>query len=281
MKKGLKVACLLCAAMTAVFAVGCDKNEEETPTMPTVKEEGKTVHITINDTVAGQEIVWSATWKNAESEWATGKNVADYVRVEPAADGLSAEIIKLKTFSETIIVRAKVAGTDTCYADISVECERVMNGFDVVAKAFFHIQPHGELEDGKLVLKNFRTDGGVYIMLTASPKYEEGTKDPKDLYTSPIYVRVRASEELKAALGDKVTTEFVLSGVSITLKDGEWQANTTLTATAIRSKIAPGATDEEFDAAVKEFGNTAPLFYLSFTSGSNEHKTIVPVYVGA
>ena len=280
MKKRVKIACLLCAAMTAIFAVGCDKNEEEKPPAPTVKEEGQTVQIAINESVAGQEVVWVAAWKNAESEWAAGKNVADYVRVEPASAGLSAEIFKLKTFSETVIVRAKVAGTDTCYADISVECERVMNGFNVGAIAYLNFTPFGAMKGGRLKLKSFRSDGGLFVMLTAKPKYTGGTIDSKKPYTSPIYVRVRASDQLKAALGDKVNSEFVLSGVSFTLKEGEWVANTNLTATSLREKLAPTLTYEEFDAAVNAIGKTVPAFYLSFASGSNDQKTIVPVYVG-
>lgn len=56
---------------------------------------------------------WSAAWANAESEWASGKTVTDYVTVAPTADNeLSAAVTCLQPFGEQVVIALAVAGSD-------------------------------------------------------------------------------------------------------------------------------------------------------------------------
>ena len=68
---------------------------------------------------------WTATWKNAESVWASGKSVSDYVTLTPAGEDYAASksvtLENLQPFGEQIIIKATARDdpgiTATCTAD--------------------------------------------------------------------------------------------------------------------------------------------------------------------
>lgn len=68
---------------------------------------------------------WTATWKNAESVWASGKSVSDYVTLTPGGEDYAASksvtLENLQPFAEQIIVKATARDdpgiTATCTAD--------------------------------------------------------------------------------------------------------------------------------------------------------------------
>ena len=68
---------------------------------------------------------WTATWKNAESVWASGKSVSDYVTLTPGgedyATSKSVTLENLQPFGEQIIIKATARDdpeiTATCTAD--------------------------------------------------------------------------------------------------------------------------------------------------------------------
>lgn len=66
---------------------------------------------------------WSAAWANAESEWASGKTVTDYVTVTPTEDNdLSAAVACLQPFGEQVVVTLAIGGGNntmsaSCIAD--------------------------------------------------------------------------------------------------------------------------------------------------------------------
>lgn len=67
-----------------------------------------TATITPADAV-NQAVDWTVAFENAESDWANGKNAADYVKVAPASDGaLTATATCLQAFGERIIITAQV-----------------------------------------------------------------------------------------------------------------------------------------------------------------------------
>lgn len=125
---------------------GGDDNNGDTPTTPQIKDDGSaelengesngvellsakipkmayaangisahadtaftlTAMITPDDAV-NKAVDWSVAFENAESEWANGKNAADYVKVTPASDGaLTATAACLQAFGERIIITAQV-----------------------------------------------------------------------------------------------------------------------------------------------------------------------------
>ena len=68
---------------------------------------------------------WTATWKNAGSEWASGKSVSDYVTLTPGGEDYAASksvtLENLQPFGEQIIIKATARDdpgiTATCTAD--------------------------------------------------------------------------------------------------------------------------------------------------------------------
>lgn len=68
---------------------------------------------------------WTATWKNAESVWASGKSVSDYVTLAPGGEDYAASksvtLENLQPFGEQIVVKATARDdpgiTATCTAD--------------------------------------------------------------------------------------------------------------------------------------------------------------------
>lgn len=68
---------------------------------------------------------WTATWKNAESVWASGKSVSDYVTLTPGGADYAASkrvtLENLQPFAEQIVVKATARDdpgiTATCTAD--------------------------------------------------------------------------------------------------------------------------------------------------------------------
>ena len=65
---------------------------------------------------------WSAAWANAESEWASGKTVTDYVTVTPTEDNdLSAAVACLQPFGEQVVVTLSVSGGSTVSATCTVD----------------------------------------------------------------------------------------------------------------------------------------------------------------
>lgn len=68
---------------------------------------------------------WTATWRNAESVWASGKSVSDYVTLTPGGEDYAASksvtLENLQPFAEQIVVKATARDdpgiTATCTAD--------------------------------------------------------------------------------------------------------------------------------------------------------------------
>ena len=59
----------------------------------------------VPDTATDTSVDWEVAFVNAESAWASGKNVTDYVTVAPTADGaLTANVACLQAFGEQIVV---------------------------------------------------------------------------------------------------------------------------------------------------------------------------------
>ena len=64
-----------------------------------------TLTATVNENAFNKRVKWSVAWKDAESEWATGKTVTDYVTITPSEEGsLTATATCLKDFGEQIII---------------------------------------------------------------------------------------------------------------------------------------------------------------------------------
>ena len=84
-----------------------DAVSTETNVTTTSSETVKTVTATFTPSYAvAPKVVFSLAWKNASSEWATGKTVTDYVKmVDEDPNDLMAELQCLKAFGELITLK--------------------------------------------------------------------------------------------------------------------------------------------------------------------------------
>lgn len=102
----------LMAAQAAVSADGISPQAET----------GTLITATLYPATAIAVLDWTAEFKNANSSWANGKTVTDFLKVTPTSDGaLTATVECLKAFGEQIIIKA-TSRTDesvygTCTAD--------------------------------------------------------------------------------------------------------------------------------------------------------------------
>lgn len=131
-KKYLKAIPAMLAVIMLVFAVACSpvKEKEAPDTAKTVtgvelvqseaQEEteavsdgvtavaassSKTITATLLPEGATGEVDWTVAWQNAESTWASGKAITEYITVTPTADGaLTATVTALKAFGEKVVI---------------------------------------------------------------------------------------------------------------------------------------------------------------------------------
>lgn len=70
-----------------------------------------------------KSLSWSLSWKDPNSDWATGKTVTDYVSVSvDSANSLHATITKLKSFSEIIILTVTSVSNPEVSKSVEIRC---------------------------------------------------------------------------------------------------------------------------------------------------------------
>lgn len=80
-----------------------------------------------------QAVNWSVSWKNAESTWATGKTVTDYVEVVPESEGsLTATVTCKQAFGEQVNVIVSSQQDSTKRATCVCDYAKRFLGFDNV-----------------------------------------------------------------------------------------------------------------------------------------------------
>ncbi|MCM1195427.1 MAG: hypothetical protein NC332_05800, partial [Firmicutes bacterium] len=88
--------------------------------------ESYTLTATVTPAAADDKRVeWTVGWKNANSVWAIGKNVSDYVTVTPAAAyALTATVSCIKDFGEQVIVTVTSLDNANAHAQCTVDYVR-------------------------------------------------------------------------------------------------------------------------------------------------------------
>lgn len=77
-----------------------------------------------------QGVKWSVAWKDANSTWASGKTVTDYVTVTPtAANALTATVACIKDFGEQVIVTVTSLENAEATARCTVDYVQKITGF--------------------------------------------------------------------------------------------------------------------------------------------------------
>ena len=101
-----------------------------------IANSAQTVTATITPSDAtNKEVDWSIAWKNANSTWAKGKTLSDYLTLSPTSDGaLTATVTCKKAFGEQAIVTCKVRTDDTLTATCTVDYKQRVIGIDFSMK---------------------------------------------------------------------------------------------------------------------------------------------------
>ncbi len=198
----------------------------------------------IPESADNKAVDWSAEWVNASSEWATGKNVNDYVTVTPESDGaLKASLQGLKAFGEQI----KVVVTSRSNPNASAECildyaRRITDyrlntevgdneyeplidfGEDELLIDFANV-PFDEAFTHSEYIEN---DGSawcaqVYTLVTA-PDYYVDPDDEND----PLFTAADSSEQMNAQFSDYTVKDNMLIENNV---NSEYVADRQVTAT--------------------------------------------------
>ena len=96
-----------------------------------LKVELETTSIAYNDKY--KQVSWTIAWKDASSQWASGKKVSDYVKLTTKEEnGLTADLEKVNDFGEQIIVTATPIYYSKVKATATVDCFKRLSlfGFD-------------------------------------------------------------------------------------------------------------------------------------------------------
>lgn len=184
-----------------------DAVSTETGVTTTSSEDVKTVTASFTPTYAVQPtVIFSLAWKNAESEWATGKTVTDYVKiVDDDPSDLTANLECIKAFGELITLKCMVADNSAIYDTATLHYLQKINSFMFRAGTYMEAGPNGiicdidtwfdlDAPDGcKLVTIDYdETQASDFNFIysinnglwSEEPEYEE-------VYTDPILEEIR------------------------------------------------------------------------------------------
>ena len=101
--------------------------------------EGETLTITATlspVTTENKTILWSAAWTDAESEWASGKEMADYFALssDSSESGESISLNCKKAFGEQITVRAESDEDETIFATCKIDFRKKIESLQYTFK---------------------------------------------------------------------------------------------------------------------------------------------------
>lgn len=160
-----------------------------------------------------KEVDWAIAFKNPDSEWATEKNINDYVTVTPTSDGaLTATVTCKAAFGEQIELTVTSRSNPEAYAVASVDYAKRLQSasvtvsgdenyiFDASSSAvtikLFGLEQTKNFTFGTLAYVPEPTDGQSVSAKTFARSF--GTMSPEDSSVTVSY-RIVASDELKAA----------------------------------------------------------------------------------
>ena len=160
-----------------------------------------------------KEVDWAIAFKNPDSEWATEKNIDDYVTVTPTSDGaLTATVTCKAAFGEQIELTVTSRSNPEAYAVASVDYAKRLQSasvtvsgdenyiFDASSSAvtikLFGLEQTKNFTFGTLAYVPEPTDGQSVSAKTFARSF--GTMSPEDSSVTVSY-RIVASDELKAA----------------------------------------------------------------------------------
>ena len=209
---------------------------------------------------------WAVSFVNAESEWATGKTVTDYVTVTPTADGaLTANVECLEAFGEQVTVtvtsRDNAEATASCtvdYAKRMTDAQLAFAGSDVTP---FVLDSEHEAN----VLHSSFTSSSIVYTVTPSYTYSVGTVDDEMeidvvMRFSPDFAQTYMSAGGSNAI-QGITSVFARPLLSGTLPTGVpfWSA-------VFQSYFTQPAFRNEFVTVLSLISTATPVFTVYVTA---------------
>ncbi len=148
--------------------------------VPEINAEGSAVGTaTVTATIEpadtqNKDVEWAVAFKDAQSQWATGKTVTDYITVEPTESGsLTATVTCKQAFGEPIEIKVTSKDNPACIAIVQADYIKRIESVSVV----FNPKPtYGESYEGRVVITSYNNCSIV-------PTYGTGT----------IFGRIKAS----------------------------------------------------------------------------------------
>ena len=127
---------------------------------------------------ANKKVDWSIAFKNAESEWSSGKAVGDYVSVMPSSDGsLMAAITCYQAFGEKIIVTVTSRENAEAKASCEIDYKQQFTGYALSVTQ----------ENKTPSVSNEKKTGTLYAdFSTAAPITLNYTYEKSDTYTMEL-----------------------------------------------------------------------------------------------
>lgn len=177
-----------------------------------------TATITPED-VSDKSVDWTIAWKNAESSWAKGKSVTEYVTLTPTSDGaLTASAACLKAFGEQIIIEVKSRVNPAAKAVCTVDYMKKLLDITVTVKNGTQTmltlggKPSSTVNWTWLSTSNAESDIGRWgnETVTTNVIWSEGTTQSADAYWPCVWLS--ASPALKTQLSSNFSNNSAIYG---------------------------------------------------------------------
>lgn len=168
-----------------------------------------TATITPSD-AANKAVDWTIAFKNASSEWATGKTVTEYATVTPSADGaLTAVVENIAAFGEQITVKATSRDNSEAYATCTVEYLQRTTGYAFAIHGNFHYEVSSTKTTASIT-PNFSSTpmGGATLTVNKSEVYTRTNDEKAEYFT------MKPTEEFKSAITSAGLTASALKEYS-------------------------------------------------------------------
>lgn len=222
------------------------------------------------DDASNKAVDWAVSFVNAESEWAAGKTVTDYVTVTPTADGaLTANVECLEAFGEQVTVtvtsRDNAEATASCtvdYAKRMTDATVTLTGDNALAG-----QPNVVVNSGSsvgIIRSSFVADNVGYNS-SISPTYSVGTVD--DDFTESVVLRFHPSFlSAFTSLGGASSMLSLMSSASFTATQS-FPTGVSLWGALLQGAWTTPYAKNSFIRAAQNASNTnVPIFALGVTA---------------
>ena len=153
------------------------------------------VTATVNEDAADKSVIGSISWKNGSSEWANGKNIADYAALNQTVQyGRNFTLTVKQAFGEPIMIKVASCTDSGVYGTAQVDYLKELQSFTAVLNPNYG-NDHGRINVGEMT-----------NTIQITPKYGVGTiegtiSNYKTTFTTNSYFRTELKAKLNAGGG--------------------------------------------------------------------------------